>query len=88
MRAAVICQLCSPYSNNTSSKVITEVCFDLLVNEIKEEIVLRICIWILTLILQCDIYFKESHKDGRNQCLLPREDLATLTTKKLLLEVC
>lgn len=69
-------------------KTITEVCFDLLVNEIKEEIVLRICIWILTLILQCDIYFKESHKDGRNQCLLPREDLATLTTKKLLLEVC
>ena len=63
-------------------KTITEVCFDLLVNEIKEEIVLRICIWILTLILQCDIYFKESHKDGRNQCLLPREDLATLTTKK------
>lgn len=62
-------------------KTITEVCFDLLVNEIKEEIVLRICIWILTLILQCGIYFKESHKDGRNQCLLPREDLATLTTK-------
>ena len=63
-------------------KTITEVCFDLLVNEIKAEIVLRICIWILTLILQCDIYFKESHKDGRNQCLLPREDLATLTKKK------
>ena len=62
-------------------KTITEVCFDLLVNEMNEEIVLRICIWILTLILQCDIYFKESHKDGRNQCQLPREDLATLITK-------